>query len=243
MILRRFMKHVTDQNWFAVTLDVIVVIVGIYLGLQVQEWNKDREEAIMINVFAQSMIEDLQADTKVLNQTIIFSENKLSTIESFLVNIQAPQDAWDVEQFYLNMNTALRIAPFKSTDGTYQQLKASGSLQFFDQALVNKMNAYDHQIKNTEFRDDIVERAEADFLTSAETIINYYVLLQFREDQIITQDMYIRFEDQEEIDVFINTLTKKREVLARALEEYRAQLIIAQSLLNDLILAYPATNL
>ena len=105
------------------------------------------------------------------------------------------------------------------------------------------MNAYHHQIKNTEFRDDIVERAEADFLTSAETIINYYVLLQFREDQIITQDMYIRFEDQEEIDVFINTLTKKREVLARALEEYRAQLIIAQSLLNDLILAYPATNL
>ena len=26
MILRRFMKHVTAQNWFAVGLDVIVVI-------------------------------------------------------------------------------------------------------------------------------------------------------------------------------------------------------------------------
>lgn len=45
MILRRFMKHVTDQNWFAVGLDVIVVIVGIFLGLQVQQWY-DRQAEI-----------------------------------------------------------------------------------------------------------------------------------------------------------------------------------------------------
>ena len=44
MILRRFMKHVTDQNWFAVWLDVIVVITGIFLGMQVTEWNEVRKE-------------------------------------------------------------------------------------------------------------------------------------------------------------------------------------------------------
>ena len=38
MILRRFMQHVKEQNWFAVGLDVIVVIVGIFLGMQVQKW-------------------------------------------------------------------------------------------------------------------------------------------------------------------------------------------------------------
>lgn len=44
MILRRFMKHVTDQNWFAVGLDVIVVITGIFLGMQVTERNEERKE-------------------------------------------------------------------------------------------------------------------------------------------------------------------------------------------------------
>ncbi len=44
MILRRFMQHVREQNWFAVGLDVIVVIVGIFLGLQVQERYGDIEE-------------------------------------------------------------------------------------------------------------------------------------------------------------------------------------------------------
>lgn len=38
MILRRFMKHVTDQNWFVGGLDEIVVVMGIFLGLQVQAW-------------------------------------------------------------------------------------------------------------------------------------------------------------------------------------------------------------
>lgn len=44
MILRRFMQHVKQQNWFAVGLDVVVVIVGIFLGLQVQEWNQKRTD-------------------------------------------------------------------------------------------------------------------------------------------------------------------------------------------------------
>lgn len=48
MLLRRFAKHVKDQNWFAVGLDVIVVIVGIFLGMQFTEWNdrmKDRDDS------------------------------------------------------------------------------------------------------------------------------------------------------------------------------------------------------
>ena len=43
MILRRFIQHVKEQNWFAVGLDVIVVIVGIFLGLQVQAWYEDQK--------------------------------------------------------------------------------------------------------------------------------------------------------------------------------------------------------
>lgn len=46
MILRRYKKHVTDQNWFAVGLDVIVVIVAIFLGMQVTEWNEVRQDRI-----------------------------------------------------------------------------------------------------------------------------------------------------------------------------------------------------
>ena len=43
MILRRLTKHVKDQNWFAVALDFLIVILGVFIGLQVNNWNADRE--------------------------------------------------------------------------------------------------------------------------------------------------------------------------------------------------------
>jgi hypothetical protein len=49
MILRRFMKHVTEQNWLAVGLDRLVVTVGIFLGMQVTDWNKERHRPLAIH--------------------------------------------------------------------------------------------------------------------------------------------------------------------------------------------------
>lgn len=46
MILRRFMQHVKEQSWFAVGLDVIAVVVGIFLGMQVTEWNEVRKDLV-----------------------------------------------------------------------------------------------------------------------------------------------------------------------------------------------------
>ncbi|WP_290497874.1 hypothetical protein [Hyphomonas sp. UBA4494] len=39
MILRRLTKHVKDQNWFAVGLDFVIVVIGVFVGMQVSNWN------------------------------------------------------------------------------------------------------------------------------------------------------------------------------------------------------------
>jgi hypothetical protein len=45
MILRSLTKHVKDQNWFAVWIDFAIVVVGVFIGIQVANWNGDRLEA------------------------------------------------------------------------------------------------------------------------------------------------------------------------------------------------------
>ncbi|MEM7327436.1 MAG: hypothetical protein AAF437_01775 [Pseudomonadota bacterium] len=42
MLLRRITKHVKDQNWFAVGLDFLIVVIGVFIGLQVANWNEAR---------------------------------------------------------------------------------------------------------------------------------------------------------------------------------------------------------
>mgnify|MGYP003541639920 CR=1 FL=1 len=43
MILRRVIEHVKDQNWFAVGIDFVIVVAGVFVGLQVQDWAFDRD--------------------------------------------------------------------------------------------------------------------------------------------------------------------------------------------------------
>ena len=43
MRLRSLTKHINDQNWFAVALDFLIVVVGVFVGLQVQQWALERQ--------------------------------------------------------------------------------------------------------------------------------------------------------------------------------------------------------
>jgi len=45
MLLRRITKHVKEQNWFAVGLDFIIVVVGILIAFQITSWNAARSNA------------------------------------------------------------------------------------------------------------------------------------------------------------------------------------------------------
>ena len=46
MILRRISENVKSQNWFAVIVEFVIVVVGVFMGLQVQDWNEARKERI-----------------------------------------------------------------------------------------------------------------------------------------------------------------------------------------------------
>lgn len=42
MLLRSITKHVKDQNWFAVGIDFCIVVIGVFIGIQVANWNEER---------------------------------------------------------------------------------------------------------------------------------------------------------------------------------------------------------
>lgn len=46
MLLRRVIEHVKAQNWTAVALDFVIVVVGVFMGIQVANWNDARADRI-----------------------------------------------------------------------------------------------------------------------------------------------------------------------------------------------------
>lgn len=40
-------KHDRDQNWFAAAIDFAIVVFGVFIGIQVSNWNAARLERII----------------------------------------------------------------------------------------------------------------------------------------------------------------------------------------------------
>ncbi len=62
MILRRFSASMRKQDWTAVIVELVVVVVGVFIGLQASNWNQDRETDRRAAVFTQHLIEDLREE-------------------------------------------------------------------------------------------------------------------------------------------------------------------------------------
>jgi hypothetical protein len=44
MILRRIIAHFRKQEWTAIAIDFVIVVVGVFVGLQVNNWNEARKD-------------------------------------------------------------------------------------------------------------------------------------------------------------------------------------------------------
>jgi hypothetical protein len=61
MLLRRVTQHVSAQNWFAVAIDFGIVVIGVFMGIQVANWNEYRAESIRETYYLEALQDDFQS--------------------------------------------------------------------------------------------------------------------------------------------------------------------------------------
>ena len=44
MILRRLTNAFRKQDWFTVFIETLIVVLGVFIGLQVNNWNESRQQ-------------------------------------------------------------------------------------------------------------------------------------------------------------------------------------------------------
>ena len=68
MFLRKIVEHLRNQNWFAVALDFFIVVVGVFVGIQVDNWNQARIERHKEQEHLVLLDRDLKRDVEVLDE-------------------------------------------------------------------------------------------------------------------------------------------------------------------------------
>lgn len=74
MLLRRLAVHVKTQNWFAVWLDFLIVVVGVVLGFQITSWNEQRADRALEAEYLQRIGDEL-SDAKAVLEAILLEVN------------------------------------------------------------------------------------------------------------------------------------------------------------------------
>ncbi len=85
MILRRITEHVKAQNWFAVAIDFVIVVVGVFVGLQAQDWSKRQEDRRRETQIVADLLADLEIDRPLLAEGMVFAKRRVSAANAALV--------------------------------------------------------------------------------------------------------------------------------------------------------------
>jgi hypothetical protein len=83
MLLRRLTQHFKEQNWFAVGLDFLIVVSGIYIGLQVDAWRVSQNERVMEGQYLERLLVDMEASVAVQLQDYELEKAGIVAMDKF----------------------------------------------------------------------------------------------------------------------------------------------------------------
>lgn len=131
MILRRFTQHVNAQNWFAVGLDVLVVILGVYIGIYLGEVADERATRSDVRDALEVVRVQLEEDLKVVDRIIAYRQGKVKEPERLLSLLDS--DEIDNVSFGQDLLTAFqRMYTFFPKSSGYAVMKDRGYLARLD---------------------------------------------------------------------------------------------------------------
>lgn len=152
MILRRLATAIAEQNWFTVILEIVIVVVGIYLGLQASEWSQNREDRRAEAVYLERIAADL--DTS-LTRTISNQEFQTRHARYGALVLQALREC-DLQpeqrdQFASGIYLVAKHNAAAFAQASLQELLSAGRLTIIEnsslrQTLVEMLQAYDDHL-------------------------------------------------------------------------------------------------
>ena len=130
MILNQVTSSLRVRDWTAVLVEIVIVIAGILIALQLDNWNHNRKAKGQAEIWRVAIIQDLRSTQRNLEWRITYYEQALDFAESTLPALQddAPvsaQQGWDI---VLGAFQASQIMPFRVSGPTYREVQAEGAL-------------------------------------------------------------------------------------------------------------------
>lgn len=129
MILRRVIEHVKAQNWTAVALDFVIVVMGVFIGIQVSNLNEARSDRLQETEYLAALEVDVATSLESLATQITALERQQEarrTLYEYSRNADAIIDGAELDQ--LLSYGLFNLSNTNISQVTFETLKSSGRL-------------------------------------------------------------------------------------------------------------------
>lgn len=129
MSLRSLALRLRARDWTAVTIEILIVIVGVFIGLQVSNWNETRKENERGTEYLQRLHDELLQDADTLTQISRFWGQVQGYGEAAMAYAEdgtlREGSAWTTLLAY---HHASQVWPYRKPDVTFQEIRSTGNL-------------------------------------------------------------------------------------------------------------------
>ncbi|HAU91022.1 MAG TPA: hypothetical protein DCW59_01545 [Alteromonas sp.] len=167
MLLRRVTLHIKQQNWFAVLVDFLIVVLGVFIGVQVANWNDTaKQHQLYQDAFNRVKLE-IATNIEAVKRVQAYYRSRLPQVQLALEtlrtcgqngeSIKSVEDTFQLVQNYSQVILTARdtelllgnnnFLPFQNSELRTRLSKLADYTYFFHQELAMKTN----QIKDVRF--------------------------------------------------------------------------------------------
>ncbi len=155
MILRRVIAHVRKQEWTAIAIDLVIVVLGVVIGIQVSNWNAERGDRLAEAGYLGSLEEDVKSSIASLKDQIAMMERQQAA-RATLLDYANDADATLLpdERDRLVAHGLFYLPSLNISQVTFEALKSSGRLGAIrSEALVSELLAIGADIAAAQSRE------------------------------------------------------------------------------------------
>jgi len=157
MLLRRIVEHVKDQNWTAISLDFLIVVVGVFIGIQAANWNDERRAREQRAASMDRLYSEAEASVAYLRHQLegyrLGAEARSSVLEKTANgNIEAVEQ----REMVLAINYIVFFPPVAPPRSVYDEIISTGRFMELGNtrlrdAINNYYSALDHLSSSIEY--------------------------------------------------------------------------------------------
>lgn len=129
MLARRVLEHVRRLHWSTIAVDLAIVVLGVFLGIQAANWNADRAEQRKAKAYLARIDANLESDLRSIDLRVAFWRQVADYGKAAIHHAETGElvdgSAWKTVLAYYQ---ASQLWQWSTSDATYQEMRSGGEL-------------------------------------------------------------------------------------------------------------------